>query len=398
MKRLFAAFLVVFALGVVHADSPLTSTYFALVYADIPAIQHVLQPKDAAAVGLDAPSIAFLDNPAIALDQKLALINALGYGKLSNTQRFKEHLMAKYHLQQASLDSLFKSDMNTLNSSTQPALNYTATVIAQHDLLSLCYLHVMGDYFNPIAAVNTIDYLYFQQPTNQSIALVTCLIAGQLLMDYDWCAVAHCTDMLYNQHFEHDLLRKEALNKIGEYMQLYNAACSEEIYGESSQPVEPEPEIIADARVYDLSYYTYNPVYLRPLQQLAGTKKNFVDLAVLNTCNKKEAALNNWLLFNDEKNGTEMRIRVKNKGNMPSVETNLLITILKDEEMGEKRNGYFQERIPAIAPGDEQIITVVIGDYWIYDPNAHFTIELDYDQNIQEKDELNNKLEVFEWG
>lgn len=79
MKRFFAAFLVLFASGFVHADSPLTSTYFALVYADIPAIQHVLQPKDAAAVGLDVPSIAFLDHPTIALDQKLALLQCVVY-------------------------------------------------------------------------------------------------------------------------------------------------------------------------------------------------------------------------------------------------------------------------------------------------------------------------------
>ena len=79
MKRFFAAILVLFASGCVHAGSPLTSTYFALVYADIPAIQHVLQPKDAAAVGLGAPSIAFLDNPTIALDQKLALLKCMVY-------------------------------------------------------------------------------------------------------------------------------------------------------------------------------------------------------------------------------------------------------------------------------------------------------------------------------
>ena len=110
------------------ADSPLTSTFFAPAYSDVVTIAEVLKKQDHPETStflLEAKTLAFLDDARISWDQKLALINAYGFGNPSNTSVYKEHLMRKYGLQMPTLDSLFMGSIESLNAIETAGLPFT---------------------------------------------------------------------------------------------------------------------------------------------------------------------------------------------------------------------------------------------------------------------------------
>jgi subtilase family serine protease len=57
-----------------------------------------------------------------------------------------------------------------------------------------------------------------------------------------------------------------------------------------------------------------------------------------------------------------------------------------------------QVKIPALKPGEEVELTLFISGYWIYNPNADFRIDLDFDNNILETDEQDNSGTFYEEG
>jgi CARDB len=386
-----------------RADSPLTSTFFAKAYQDIPAIERLLKLSETnpSLLVVDKEVLEFLDATNHGWDQKIAMVNALGWGSPSNTNIYCEHLVKKYQISRASVDSLLNGSIESLNEESASPLNFTGRVINDADLLVLAYLQAMGDYFQPIISINIIDHVFTNNPTSQATALVGSLIAAQFLMDIDWCAVSHCTDVLYEPGYDRDLVRIDALKSVEEYMDLYNLSCIE--VPEPAQIAAGEdalisPAIIEDGRVFDLNFYQTHCLYNKPTERLRMDKKNYVDLNLLTKVNKKEMALYNWVHYNEEFNGTELQLTIKNDGTINSIETNALIRIAADHESGETRESYFQKAIPVIEPGETIYFNVVIPGYWIYDPNAEFSIELDFDNMIEEKDENNNVLNVFEWG
>lgn len=398
MKTLFALFLTIVMSLQLKADSPLTSTYFAPAYKDVKAIARILemQSKNEAAVYvIDSDCIAFLDAKKNPLDQKIALINAMGFGNTSNTLMYKNHIAAKYKISLASIDSLFTGSLESLEVSASSSINFTARDISDSDLLSLIYMQVLGDYFNPILAINSIDYLYSLNKENQAVALVGCLIAGQFVMDYDWCAVSHCTDVLYESNYVSDKMRPEALELVEAYIDLYDQSCIG--IADSSGNGDASTSTV-DGRVFDLDSFKVNPVYNVPSQRQTLSKSGYVDLVMVTKHDEKEMALGSWLFYNEETRGTEWLIEVKNAGNIASIETNLLVRIMTDPEDDSSSDGYYQQAVPVLLPGESTKIRIIIPNYWIYDPNAYFKIELDYDNVIEEKKEDNNSVTVFEMG
>jgi CARDB len=385
------------------ADSPLTSTFFAPAYKELPEIQRVLQLHDTQPelLVLDSDVLSFLDAVTNSWDQKVAMVNALGWGSPANTNAYCDHLANKYMIARASVDSLLNGNMESLNESGNVIINFTARGIAHSDLLILAYLQAMGDYFQPLISINIIEYVYASYPSSQAVALVGSLIAAQFLMDLDWCAVYHCTDILYNESYDRDFIKPEALAIVESYMQLYSGECDAQTAMNDNtafELVDESPAITGDARVFDLAIYVQSPVYHMPTTKQALSKQDYVDLELRNKVKKNEMVLYQWVKYNESFEGTELELEIHNNGTIASIETNVLIRLFADLDREGDVESYFQEMIPPIPAGTTHRMSVIIPGYWIYDPNAHFSIELDFDNNIEEKNETNNGLTVFEWG
>jgi hypothetical protein len=231
------------------------------------------------------------------------------------------------------------------------------------------------------------------------VAIVACLIAGQYLMDLDWCGVYHAMDLVYIEPRTEHKFRDRAKEVIQEYFNLYKVACDEmnALYDTSAYEIVQEmPIITGDARIFSLDEFGATPVYAKSSTTQKWSKDAYADLVLLTKKGEDEMALYNWLRYDDLFEGTSIDLVIKNDGNIASNETNLLVRIFSAGE-GDKES-YFQDKIPSIPAGATHRMTVTISGYWIYDPDAHFSIELDFDNNIEEKNEKNNVLEIFEQG
>jgi subtilase family serine protease len=56
------------------------------------------------------------------------------------------------------------------------------------------------------------------------------------------------------------------------------------------------------------------------------------------------------------------------------------------------------KQIPPLNPGQSLEITFIIKDYWIYDSNCEIEVFVDFDNQLKEKKENNNKKQFFEGG
>jgi len=104
---------VVFPAGV-FADSPLTSTEFYTAYLDVELVAKAREMGH-----IDEEMAQYLSDPANPLDIKAAVINAIGWGKPGNTERYASLILGK------TLDDL---DLD---------------VIPPHDLFCIGYLMAM---------------------------------------------------------------------------------------------------------------------------------------------------------------------------------------------------------------------------------------------------------------
>lgn len=373
------------------ADSPLTSTFFAMAYNDVPTIGTIMQKRMSEGVynvSLTPEYLAFLDNATIPLDQKIALINGLGWGETGNTEVYIQHLMDKYALTHDVFDSLMVFRDNEVED-LWPA----ATVIDNHDLLSLAYMHALGDYFDVAQQANIAYYVYAQIQDSQAAACVSGLLVSQIMLDLNWCAVYLALEETRTGTYSKDLLRPAALSAIYEYIDLYAASCLE---AETDMEYGEQTQEGIGKMVTSLSYYTEHPAYEIPAVRQLSNKEDKIDLCLMNE--KKVTIHENWITYNAQADGTDLLVMIKNKGNTESIGTNVLIHIFKDENVEGDVDYYLQSDLPVIGAGKTIELTITLREYWIYDPNAHFEIILDYDNNIEESNEDNNTQQFFEQG
>jgi hypothetical protein len=372
-----------------RSDSPLTSTYFANVYADQTLIAEVIEARNAQELGtflIKDKHLLFYDDINVALDVKIALVNACGWGESKNLDFFKEHLIKKYNINQADIDSILSAPLFS-----EEEFYSKAKHIHYHDLALLSYTQAMHDYFNPIHALKCAYEAAFVHPESEAANYVLGLVVAQIYFDVDWC-------MLYQMmvaardglNYSTDRIRTEAITAIFEYIGLYASSCEESTKLEIEETVENR---------FTQEYYRDNPVYQKPQVRQISEKNAAVDLVLLNDPNDKGGIYTNWVEYDQMSDGTKMTIRLKNEGDVPSIETNLQLEILEmNEEASFITTMVVQEKIPPIQPGSEQVITLIIPYYWIFDPDADFIIELDFDNNIQEFNEKNNRKTFHEFG
>lgn len=372
-----------------RSDSPITSTYFAHLYSDQAIIAEVIEARNAQEAeifSIREKHLLFFDDVNISLDVKIALVNACGWGEAKNLNVFREHLSRKYKVSQADIDSILTAPLFP-----EEEFYPKAKKIHYHDLVLLSYIQAMHDYFNPIHALKCAYEAAFTHAESEAANYVLGLVMAQIYFDVDWCMLYQImVDARDGANYTKDKMRPEAISAIFEYINLYAPSCDESTEFETTEitdnPFSPE-------------YYREHPVYEKPAVKQIAEKKATVDLVLLNDPNDKAGIYTNWVDYDQMSDGTKMIIRLKNDGNVASVETNLQLEILEmNEEEKFVTTMVVQEKIPPIQPGSEQKITLIIPYYWIYDPDADFVIELDFDNNIQESNEKNNRKTFHEFG
>ncbi len=385
MKKLFTAF---FALITLYssADSPLTSTFFAMAYNDVPIIGEVMQRRMTGEIynlPLTNDQLVFLDDASVPLDQKVALINGLGWGETTNTEVYIQHLMAKYALGHAVLDSAL-----VLRDATLEGLWPAARVINNDDLIILAYLQAMGNYFEPQKGLNCAIHAMDNNPTSEAAGYITGLIAAQIFLDLNWCNVYLVMEEVASAPYEKDFMREDAIIAIMEYISLYANSCEEEEITstyDTTLRLDWTPE-----------YWAENPCYVKPTMQQQYTASNNVDLELLNDATGAQMIYTNWINYDESIDGTIIVLRIRNNGNTASIPTNVAMIISESDDS--VPHMMVQSDIPAIPAGSTIDVTISITDYWIYNPDASFDIEIDFDNNIQEQNEENNKKWFFEQG
>ena len=198
----FFLFLLLYPLTTL-ADSPLTSTPFSDAY------QEVLIIEKAASIGMLHFDMAqFLSSPSIPIDQKAALINALGWnvdGK-SNAKLYRYYLSIAYQQTMAELDE----DQLTAD-----------------ELFSLGYLTAMDDYFHPEKALDLLKIATSRKKESMTIAMIFALVQAQSFVgrENEWCKIWSLTDaVLKTPGLKRDL-RPKAKDIIISYTRVYQDYC-----------------------------------------------------------------------------------------------------------------------------------------------------------------------------
>jgi len=207
MKQIFLASLAFLGLCLpALADSPATSTTFSEAYQDLPLIveaqgSHVLTPAMA----------AFLSDAAQPLDQRLALVNALGwkFEGQNNAVLWLKHLQALKN---------------------QPGARPEQLALSAEEQLFLGYLMVLDDYFHPRPGVQWVRRGARQLWQSQSAQLVLAIVEAQDYINRAklWCQIWLQTERALNNPRLNADLRPQARNVIVEYLQLYQPYCNSE--------------------------------------------------------------------------------------------------------------------------------------------------------------------------
>ncbi len=181
-------------------DSPVTSTPFHQAYLEIPDVARAAQTTR-----LDGGMISFLLNKKTPIDQKAALVNALGWDQegTPNFDAFSAALKAKRKINVLSPDSKMTA----------------------HDQLLLGYLLLLEDYFHPDRALPYLEGAAKRLPFSQTAQVLLAICRAQISFDSSWCEVwRHFERVEQRTDLQADL-RPAALAIIREYLILYQPEC-----------------------------------------------------------------------------------------------------------------------------------------------------------------------------
>lgn len=186
------------------ADSPLTSTEISKAYKDLAIIEIASGSEGKLIFEL----LAYLDgnNP---LDVKIALINELSWdfkGK-NNSIIFFDYLKSKYN---------YKNENDFLERANSS------------QLICMAYLKAMDNYFDVAEAKLYAQKAKVKNKKSYTVNIICALIEAQESFDSnDWCDVFKKADNVrLNKSLTMDM-KKNAVNTIFEYMDLYKKYCVE---------------------------------------------------------------------------------------------------------------------------------------------------------------------------
>ena len=203
-KKILLSALVLFLFsGLLYADSPLTSTDFWKAYSQNEKVQKARQYNGM----LSDECFGLLDNNSIAIDIRLAVINALGWdfnGK-SNFDFFLNYLIKKHR-------RITKR-------------NYKKRCSAD-ELICLAYIKAMDNYFMVDDALSLAKLAIKKDRTNSfSIHIIYGLIKAQYYFNSNWCKTFMATDDVRNDKKLVQDMKPQAVKIIFNYMDLYKSDC-----------------------------------------------------------------------------------------------------------------------------------------------------------------------------
>lgn len=196
MKKILFVFSFLLLCSKAFADSPITSTEFALAYQDQPIVAQMLALNGEAVTYELIEYLADDNNP---IDVKVAAINAVSISKDVYTP-LMQHLKNKYET-----DSEITVLAN-VNVSTHTALTYAR---ARHYYMDLGEAFILG------YSASIKDGRSF------TVNMVYALILSTEAMDYDFATVYRiCDSVVTNDSLVQDM-RPEAISMMMEYINLY---------------------------------------------------------------------------------------------------------------------------------------------------------------------------------
>lgn len=183
------------------ADSPLTSTDFAVAYKT----ESIVKKAQTADGVLNSKLMKYLASNG-PIDMKMAVINTIGW------------------------DSNGKNNAELFLAYLKKTKKYTddADVLAKasgDDLLCLGYLSALDNYFDVTKALEWSTAAVKKNPSSYTFNIINGLIAAQLAFDTSWCALFMAVDNVrQNTGLTMDM-KAEAVTIIFEYMDLYATEC-----------------------------------------------------------------------------------------------------------------------------------------------------------------------------
>jgi hypothetical protein len=201
MKRLLTAITLMLAFTAGWADSPLTSTHFAMAYDDNEMVQMANEFMQG---DISTTLLNFLADKKSPVDVRLAVINKIGWNFDGTTMgaQLRDYLMGRYNA---------KSEAKLVKKLDAGTLAVYAYAVA------------MSDYFDVKAARELAHQALKKNKKNSfSVAMASALIDAQHYLDSDWSMVYKVVaDVLHDGSLNLDM-RQEAIDNIMEYINLYS--------------------------------------------------------------------------------------------------------------------------------------------------------------------------------
>jgi hypothetical protein len=189
--------------AVAHADSPLTSTDLHSAYDDVPMVQTAVkastQDDDRPVDDMTEELATYLDDATNPLDQRIAVINALGWS------------FGGKHDAEAFSAFIFGVPLNKLD----------LTKLRPDELLCVGYLQVMDDYFHPKHGLAALAAAQAAMPHSLLAALILGLARAENDMDDSFCKAGKDVSPLWSDHTMTKDLRDGAITSIKGYMDEY---------------------------------------------------------------------------------------------------------------------------------------------------------------------------------
>ncbi|GIV44694.1 MAG: hypothetical protein KatS3mg035_1817 [Bacteroidia bacterium] len=221
MKNLSYLFvlMVVFLLrsSIVLGDSPITSTYWAEAYKDVPIIAETIKKVKGGNQVLSQKELDFLMNSKNPIAHRLSLINANSWNidGLSNAPSLLKAFLTKYKVNKEQ-DFLDKAD--------------------SYDLIVYAYCLAMDDYFDVIKSHEIATMAYKKNQENEkdfsyAVGLVYGIISCQIYLNdmNRWCNIYKIANNL-KTFYDSDKFKKdfkeEAAGFIYEYLFIYKDTCN----------------------------------------------------------------------------------------------------------------------------------------------------------------------------
>lgn len=202
----------------VFGDSPLTSTFWADQYAEVPIIAEAIAKAKSGNQILSAKEIEFLVNDKNSLAHKLSLINANGWNieGLNNAPNLLKSFLSKYKVNQ---EEAFLQKASS------------------HDLIIYAYCLAMDNYFD-VNKASEIAFKAFdknskvEKENSYALFLVFVIIKTQVLLDdmSRWCEIFENIKAVKTLNLEGKLkkdFKEEAAVPIYEYLDLYKNSCED---------------------------------------------------------------------------------------------------------------------------------------------------------------------------